>query len=469
MSSADSPRQLSWLAAGLFFVTLATLMLEVLDTRLLSVLTWYHLSFLAVSVAMLGMAAGASSCSSAKDLFAPERAIRMLPAGAAAFALALAVSHLANLAMPFPSVRPGIPMELAALGIATLILTIPFIISGVVVTIALTRTGHKIGWLYGADLIGAAAGCLAIIALLDSPTSRPRPSRRRLWRRSGRSASRATPAHAAVRWRRSPSLLLAAMGLNASSDRRLGVMYPKSRTSVGRASDRSSTPEWNAHSHVIVRTPTPSPPFYWGAAENAPETPVTTALAAIDGDAGTVITQWDGNPESLTWTRFDVTTMPYRLRNGDAAVIGVGGGRDVLSAIHAGNRSVTGIEINSGLVGALTGRYRDFAARRDASGRHAGARRGALVPDARAGTLRRAADVADRHLGGDRRRRLHADRERALHARGLGRLPARAEAERRLQRVALVRPGTDLRDDAAAVAGRGVAARRRDAAIRGGT
>ena len=38
---------------------MATLMLEVLDTRLLSVLTWYHLSFLAVSVAMLGMAAGA--------------------------------------------------------------------------------------------------------------------------------------------------------------------------------------------------------------------------------------------------------------------------------------------------------------------------------------------------------------------------------------------------------------------------
>ena len=49
----------SWLTSGLFFVTLATLMLEVLDTRLLSVLTWYHLSFLAVSVAMLGMAAGA--------------------------------------------------------------------------------------------------------------------------------------------------------------------------------------------------------------------------------------------------------------------------------------------------------------------------------------------------------------------------------------------------------------------------
>ena len=74
-----------------------------------------------------------------------------------------------------------------------------------------------------------------------------------------------------------------------------------------------------------------------------------------------MITKWDGHPEALSWTHYDVTTMPYRLRNGDAAVIGVGGGRDVLSAIYAGNRSVTGIEINSGLVSALTGRYRDFA------------------------------------------------------------------------------------------------------------
>ena len=335
-------------------------MLEVLDTRLLSVLTWYHLSFLAVSVAMLGMASGAIIVFVAKDLFAPERAIRLLPAAAAAFAIALAVSHLANLAMPFPSVRPGIPMELAALGIATLILTIPFIISGVVVTIALTRTGHRIGWLYGADLIGAAAGCLVIIALLEltdiTSTAFAAAALAAVgafcFARYAGTRGRALAALAV--------LLFAAMGLNASSERRLGVMYPKSRTLWG--AERSiEYSEWNAHSNVIVRTPTPSPPFYWGAAENAPETPVTTALAAIDGDAGTVITQWDGNPESLTWTRFDVTTMPYRLRNGDTAVIGVGGGRDVLSAIHAGNRSVTGIEINSGLIGALRGRYRDFA------------------------------------------------------------------------------------------------------------
>ena len=128
-----------WLIAGLFFTTLATLMLEVLDTRLLSVLTWYHLSFLAVSVAMLGMAAGAVLVFVGGDLFSAERTTRTLPIAALLFAAALPISHIANLTIPFPSVRGGAPSELAALAIATLALTIPFVLSGIVVTVALTR------------------------------------------------------------------------------------------------------------------------------------------------------------------------------------------------------------------------------------------------------------------------------------------------------------------------------------------
>src|SRR6476660_6537272 len=90
------PHRRSWLITGLFFVTFATLMLEVLDTRLLAVLTWYHLSFLAVSVAMLGMAAGAVLVFVAGDRLSPERVARLLPPVTVAFAVVLALSHLAS-------------------------------------------------------------------------------------------------------------------------------------------------------------------------------------------------------------------------------------------------------------------------------------------------------------------------------------------------------------------------------------
>ena len=45
--------------AGLFLLTFSTLALEVIETRILSVMTWYHLAFFAISAAMFGMTAGA--------------------------------------------------------------------------------------------------------------------------------------------------------------------------------------------------------------------------------------------------------------------------------------------------------------------------------------------------------------------------------------------------------------------------
>jgi hypothetical protein len=52
------------MSAGRFYVgvamlTFTTLMLELLETRLLSVVAWYHLAFFVISAAMFGMTAGA--------------------------------------------------------------------------------------------------------------------------------------------------------------------------------------------------------------------------------------------------------------------------------------------------------------------------------------------------------------------------------------------------------------------------
>jgi hypothetical protein len=350
----------AWLCAGLFLVTLATLMLEVLDTRLLSVVTWYHLSFLAVSVAMLGMAGGAVLVFVGGDLFAPERVPRLLPGATLALALAIPISHVANLAMPMPGVRGFSPSEIAGLGVATLVLAIPFVISGVVVTLALTRTGMSVGVLYGADLVGAAAGCLGIVWLLDRSdiTSAAFATAVCCGFASwcfARFAGRRGVAPAVM------SLLLAACGLaNARAAHPLGVLYPKDQW-LWLRDDIVEYSKWNAHSYVTVWKPMPKTPQYWGAAKNAPEPPVMIAHANIDGQAGTAITQWDGDPETLDWVQYDVTAIPYYLRHGRAGIIGVGGGRDVLTAIRFGSASITGIEVNESLLTAIQGPYRDFA------------------------------------------------------------------------------------------------------------
>jgi hypothetical protein len=121
------------------------------------------------------------------------------------------------------------------------------------------------------------------------------------------------------------------------------------------------TARWNSHSFIVIQRPHLSAPFYWGAGALAPPAPVEQAWMVIDGEAATALTAWNGDPDALDWVRHDVTSAPQHLRRGQAAVIGVGGGRDVLSALWAGNRRVVGVEINSVLVDTLARTHRRFA------------------------------------------------------------------------------------------------------------
>jgi hypothetical protein len=45
--------------AALGLVTAATLMLQIIETRIISVISWYHLAFFVISIAMFGLTGGA--------------------------------------------------------------------------------------------------------------------------------------------------------------------------------------------------------------------------------------------------------------------------------------------------------------------------------------------------------------------------------------------------------------------------
>jgi hypothetical protein len=152
-----------WFLAGLFLTTLSTLALEILATRLLSVITWYHLSFFAVSTALFGMSAGAVRVYLGGARFR-EDAPRALIRHAGLFALSIPLCHAASLYVPL---GVGLaPRNLAALAAATLLLAMPFYLSGIVVALALTRIPGPSGLVYAVDLAGAALGSLLVLPLL---------------------------------------------------------------------------------------------------------------------------------------------------------------------------------------------------------------------------------------------------------------------------------------------------------------
>jgi hypothetical protein len=353
-----------WISAGLFLTALATLLLELLDSRLLSVLTWYHLSFFAVSLAMLGMAAGAVFVFLSGTDFDFDGQRERLPRYAMALALSIPVTHVMSLYVPIPDLSSVVlSVTLADIGwiiAATIVLTIPFFLSGVVITVGLTRAGGAIGYLYAADLLGASAGALLIIPLLDSTDISSTAFA------AGTAAAMGALCFARAEGQQWSFRSIAIVGaimlltiLNTSLDRGIGVVHAKGNKFN---MDRVYRMVWNSHSFIVIKRPVADRvPQFWGRGENSDDVRVTWATMHIDGAAATPVTKWDGDPASLAWVRQDVTSLPYRLRQGDVAVIGVGGGRDLLAAIGYGNASVTGVEINRTFVDVLRGSHRNFA------------------------------------------------------------------------------------------------------------
>jgi hypothetical protein len=77
---------------GVFFLTASTLMLELVQTRILSVVAWYYLAFFVISLAMFGLTAGAVWVYLRRDRFSQNTLSADLTYFTAAFAATTALS-----------------------------------------------------------------------------------------------------------------------------------------------------------------------------------------------------------------------------------------------------------------------------------------------------------------------------------------------------------------------------------------
>jgi len=355
---------------GLFFIALATLMQEILLTRIFSVTLLYHFAFVALSLAMFGMTVGALIVYLAPRWFPPDRIHQRLAAAAVAFPVTIVASFLVQLSIPLP-----FETSVAAAGAIVLtcvVIAIPFIASGIAVCLALTGFPRSVSRLYAADLSGAALGCLLLIVVIDwsdGPTAvlwvavlagiggacMANAAQSRLLRRSAAVSLAvlvtAAAAHTVLVWRGAPVLR---------------ILYTKGSTSP---EPLPLYDKWNTYSRVRVRgnPDAPMPPFGWGMSSTVPRDRTLNQLEVdIDAWAGTWMTRFNGDFENVAHLKYDVTNIGYYLvHDFDALVIGAGGGRDVLSARSFGARTVTAVEINKDIIRTVNGRFGDFSGHLD--------------------------------------------------------------------------------------------------------
>jgi hypothetical protein len=353
---------------GLFLVSLATLTHQILLTRIFSVTMWYHFAFVAISIAMFGMTAGALIMYALRPRLRPDRLKTQLAAAALAYALLIVFSFLTQLSVPF-RVHPSV-VAAYAMVFTVVVISVPFVVSGMCVSLALTQFGRKVSGLYAADLVGAALGCLLVLGLLrvtDAPTAMFfvatlaglgavafawDAARRRLT-----VAAVATTvvlglgacAHTALVWRQFPVLR---------------ILYIK-----GSFEARPLYEKWNSYSRVRVNGDPgrPEAPYGWGLSSTLPADRLVRQLKMdIDVSAGTVMTGYSGDPAEIEHLKYDVTNVGYYVRPGPSvAIVGAGGGRDVLSALAFGATRITAVEINDDILRTVNGRFGDFTGHLD--------------------------------------------------------------------------------------------------------
>jgi len=346
------PRPNSFLL-GVFLIAAAVLVFQVVQTRILSVLAWYYLAFFAISVAMLGMTVGAVWVYLNRRTLTPDRLSTIL----ADTALLTAVAMPASVMVQFCLITQLslTVTTVVAWSLLMAAMTVPYVCAGVTVSLALTRSPFPVGLVYGVDLLGAALGCAAVVGVLDVLDG---PSATLFagllaalaaaaFARGATAPERAT-AERREAWRRPwpvALLLMVLIPLNMSVRFGFRPLIVKGFTESGL---RTRFEKWNSYSRIVAYAPAAVEPQLWGPSPFRDRNLIVQqAHLNIDGEAGTQMYHFDGTRSSIAFLKYDVVNLAYNLPGiAKSAVVGVGGGRDLLAAYLYGVGDITGIEVN---------------------------------------------------------------------------------------------------------------------------
>lgn len=343
---------------GTFLIAFTALALEITLTRLLSVVTWYSLSFFAISTAMLGSTAGAALVYLKPDWFTEDRLNSHVERACLGFTLSVPFTLIVLSLIPLTFIKS--PMIAFSLLLATAAAALPFFFSGIVLTVVLTQYRLPIGKLYASDLAGASLGSLFVLGgleLLDAP------SLILLSSAVGALAGFVFTGRTALRWRQWLDALLAvvlaaAAVINSTTLYGIQPLIVKGRVEKP---DEFYLERWNSFSRVAVHKLQVGNPQLWGPSPVTPKSTVLQYWMNIDGEAGSVIRKF-ASMQDIEHLKYDVTNVAYYVRpDGPVLIIGVGGGKDIQSALVFGHTKVVGVEINPIFIDLLKNRFRDFA------------------------------------------------------------------------------------------------------------
>ncbi len=331
---------------GVGLVTLATLLLELLLTRIFSVTLYYHFAFMVISLALFGIGVSGVVLYLKPERFPEEKLAELLSQYSRRFAVAIVLSLVFV-------VNHGVSDHLDATGVSRfswqsafqltflyLFAALPFYFGGMTVSLALFHLRRRVATLYFYDLAGASLACLLLDPLLGAL--------------GGPSAAIAAALCAALgallfgrsleRFELERRSLLTLAGLAALL--LVNLAWPV--IEIGSVKDVRQElltfSKWNSLSRIEVQELKGIPPSM-----------------TIDAMARTgIYSLKERNPLN---EHQGISALVHAVRKGGRTlIIGPGGGVDVLAALRAAHREVVLAEINPIILNdVMLGRYRAYS------------------------------------------------------------------------------------------------------------
>src|SRR5437762_4803068 len=154
---------------GIFLLSLATLLLELSLTRVLSVALWYHFGFLVISTALLGFGTSGVVLAVWRGLRERAPLDRTLALLALLFAVLTVACFWLMQRIPFdPFSLFSDKRQLAFMPLYYIFISLPFFCSGLALALLFTRGGPRVNRLYAFDLVGAGVGCAALALIMPA-------------------------------------------------------------------------------------------------------------------------------------------------------------------------------------------------------------------------------------------------------------------------------------------------------------
>jgi len=322
---------------GIFLISLATLLLELSLTRVMSVSLWYHFGFLVISTALLGFGTAGVVLASWKRLREEYDLGKTLSILSLLFGLITILSFWLLQKIPFNPFAVAIEKrQLYMMPLYYLTVTAPFFISGLVISLLFTRISTKMARLYAFDLAGAALGCLFIVWTMPKLGG------------SGSvvmAAAFGTIAAIAFSEKRSLKLFAVLLSIAICTFSFFASTYIPVNISEGKSPKRWRTfqpiySKWNTFSLIDLYERRPDSATGLGGSRTF----------VIDG--GTAATGMDnlrdGVEKHISGADSNyLSAISYlHIKNPSVLDIGSGGGQEVLDALHKKARKVTCVEIN---------------------------------------------------------------------------------------------------------------------------